>query len=372
MAIYRDELPVKPPNPSSPEYLASVFRKAGYGVTFLDSKALCVPEIFNRKNFDVFVHPYGSPFPVGTQLYQFLEGGGHLITLGGHPFRRALMFSPEGKLVDGGYDAGITTTVARQADYKLPFREQLGMFYTGFERFEDVAYVTPAPGQDVVRKPFKLNAHLEGEVAAALVGERLSLEEGERLAEEGTFPAYAHICPERASPIWREFSMELPGSANFNYLSGYIFNWPRARWIPLINAYDYGWDACGVPSSACWPISAGRIAGRDGSSAASKMKISSRLSTPSSREALLEALRYLGTGLGLHDALPEMDCYYQGETAKVAATVENYEPTPRQVAVDFQLIPSGAKSPAFEKRVEIDLAPGANARPSDRLEASAF
>ena len=88
IAIYRDDLPVKPLNPSSPEYLASLFRQAGYGVTFLNSKALCVPEIFDRRNFDVFVQPYGAPFPVASMLYSFLASGGNLVTLGGHPFGR--------------------------------------------------------------------------------------------------------------------------------------------------------------------------------------------------------------------------------------------------------------------------------------------
>ena len=237
IGIYRDQLPVKPDNPSSPEYLASLFRKAGYGVTFLDSKALSVPEIFNRRNFDVFLHPYGAPFPVGTLLYQFLGSGGHLITLGGHPFRRALMFSPEAKLVDGGYDPGITTTVARQADYKLPFREQLGMFYTGYQRFEDVAYVKPAPDQSIVKPTFKLNARLEGEVAAALVGERLSLEDGEQLTQEGTFPAYANTARKSFSNVVSGHN-NAPFGVVMNHLTGYVFNWPRARWIPLVNAYD--------------------------------------------------------------------------------------------------------------------------------------
>ena len=160
VAIYRDDLPVRPANPSSPEHLASIFHEAGYGVTFLDSRALCVPEIFNRRNFDVFVDPYGAPFPVNTMLYDFLAGGGHLITVGGHPFRRALMFTPDARLVDGGYDPGITTTVARQSDYKLPFREQLGLFYTGYERFENVAYSAPARDQEVVKSSFKVTGRL--------------------------------------------------------------------------------------------------------------------------------------------------------------------------------------------------------------------
>jgi hypothetical protein len=362
IAIYRDDLPIRPANPSSSDYLATVFRQAGYGVSFLDSKALCVPEIFNRENFDVFVDPYGAPFPVETMLYDFLASGGHLITMGGHPFKHALMFSAEGKLVDGGYDPAITTTVARQSDYKLPFREQLGMFYTGYEHFEDVAFVNPAPDQDIVRTPFKVNAHLEGEVAAALVGERLSLEDGERLTKEGTFPAYANSTRKNFANVFGVLN-EVPAGANFNYQSGYIFNWPRARWIPLVNAYDYagrlrgsvlslltnfrgpyrgsGWIFCGVENEDLFSPQ-----------------------HPEFTKALLEALRHLGMGLGLHDALPEMDCYYQGEAAKVAVTVENYEPRPRHVAVDFQLMPAGVKSPVFEKRVEMDLSPGANGRPS--------
>jgi hypothetical protein len=362
IAIYRDDLPVKLANPSSSDYLGTVFRKAGYGVTFLDSKALCSPEIFNRRNFDVFVDPYGAPFPVESMLYDFLASGGSLITVGGHPFKQALMFSPEGKLVDGGYDPGITVTVARQSDYKLPFREQLGMFYTGYERFEDVAYVRPAPDQDVVRTLFKVSARLEGEVAAALVGERLSLEDGERLTEEGTLPVYANAARRSLANIVGVLN-NVPGGANFNYLSGYVFNWPRARWIPLVNAYDRvgrlrgsvislltnfrgpyrgsGWIFCGVENEDLFSAQRPEFTG-----------------------ALLEALRYLGMGLGLHDALPELDCYYQDETAKVAVTVENYKPTARHVAIHFQLIPPGSKSPVFEKRVEMDLAPGANGRPS--------
>ncbi len=362
IAIYRDQLPVKPGKPSSPEYLASLFRKAGYGVTFLDSKALCVPEIFNRKNFDVFVQPYGAPFPVGTLLFQFLGSGGHLITLGGHPFRRALMFSPEGRLVDGGYDPGITTTVARQSDYKLPFREQLGMFYTGYERFEDVAYVKPASDQNVVKSNFKVNAHLEGEVAAALVGERLPLEEGERLTEEGIFPTYANTARKGLSNIVGMFN-NAPGGGVYDYLSGYIFNWPRARWIPLVNAYDRvgrlrgsvisllanfrgpyrgsGWIFCGVENEDLFSTQ-----------------------HPEFTQALLDGLQYLHFGLGLHDVLPEMDCYYQGEAVKVAASVENYEVVSRRVSLNFQLISSGSTSPVFEKRLDIVIEPGGKQRPS--------
>jgi len=43
------------------------------------------------------------------------------------------------------------------------------MFYTGYERLENVSYVAPAPDQEIVKSSFKLNAHLEGAVAAGYV-----------------------------------------------------------------------------------------------------------------------------------------------------------------------------------------------------------
>ena len=235
------------------------------------------------------------------------------------------MFSPAGKLVDAGYDPGITTTVARQADYKLPFSQQLGMFYTGYERFQEVAYVKPAPDQNVVQSSFQVNTLLEGEVAAALVGGRISLEDADRLTREGTFPEYANNARKKLSNLVSMFNGPL--GSGFDYRTGYLFNWPRARWVPLANAYDRlgrlrgsvisllanfrgpyrgsGWLFCGVESEDLFSAT-----------------------HPEFTQVLLDGLRHLNTGLGLHDVLPEMDCYYQGETAKVAATVENYQPTP--------------------------------------------
>lgn len=362
IAIYRDDLPVKPRNPSSPEFLASLFRGAGYGVTFLDSKALCVSEIFNRKNFDIFVDPYGAPFPVNTMLYQFLSSGGHLITLGGHPFRRALMFTPDGKLVDGGYDPGITTTVARQADYKLPFREQLGLFYAGYEHFQNVSYSQRAPGQDVVQSSFRVTGRLDGEVAAAYVGERLPLADAQRLTDAGSFPAYANDARRSLANIVGVLN-QIPSGVNMDYQTGYIFDWPRARWIPLVDSYDRlgnlrgsvislltnfrglyrgsGWIYCGVESEDLF---------------------SPR--HPHYAQVLLDGLRFLRRDLGLHDVQPELDCYRQGETAKAAATVENYSPVPRQVTLRFQFIPEGLKSPSFQEDVSVMLAPGGTQRPS--------
>lgn len=362
VAIYRDELPIKPRNPSSPDYLASVFRRAGYGVTFLNSKQLCVPSIFNRKNFDVFVQPYGAPFPVGTMLYQFLHQGGALITMGGHPFRRALMFSPEAKLVDGGYDPGITTSVSRQSDYRLPFRQQLGMFYGGYEHLNNVAYMKPAAYHDVLRASFKRNAQLRGEVATGLVGERLSLDKARWLSKHAGFPTYTYNAMEGLSRISAMFN-SWPTGGGFNYLTGYIFNWPRSRWIPLVNAYDRfgnlkgavislmtnfrgpyrgsGWIFCGVTNVDLFSPK-----------------------YPELTPVLVDALQYLRYGVGLHTVESGMDCYRQGEVATASAVVENYRNLPLPVNVRFEFIPKESRSPAFVRDVKLVLRPEATARPS--------
>jgi len=362
IAIYNDDLPTRAPHSSSPEYLASVFRAAGYGVTFLNTQMLCIPQIFSRKNFDVFVHPYGAPFPIGTLLYDFLQAGGHLITMGGHPFRRALMFAPDGRLVDAHYDPGITVTVTRQFDYELPFREQLGMFYNGYRRLEDVANIRTAPDQGVVTTPIHLDTMLEGEVASAFVGERMSLDDGRRLAEQGIYPSYAYAAREGLANISSLVAGFPPGGLPFDYRNGYIFNWPRSRWIPLVNASDRlgrlkgsimsllinyekpyagsGWIYSGVESEDLFsPVH------------------------PEFTRALLEALRFVRRSLVLHNVESDMDCYRQGEAAKAFAVVDNFRDEPQSVSVRFEFFSRDSQTPAFTKTVALTLKPGERQRP---------
>jgi hypothetical protein len=362
IAIYRDDLPTPSPHSSSPEYLASVFRKAGYGVTFLSTPMLSLSQIFNRKNFDVFVDPYGAPFPTGTLLFDFLGSGGHLITMGGHPFRRALMFTPAGMLVDAHFDPGITATVTRPFNYELPFREQLGMFYNGYRRLEDVAYVKTAPSQSVVTTSLRVDARLRGEVASALVGERVSLDDGRRLAEQGIYPAYAHAAREGIANVG-SFVNGYPDGVPFDYLDGYIFNWQRSRWIPLLNAYDRlgklkgsivsllmnyekpyagsGWIYSGVESEDLFSPQ-----------------------HPEFTQALLEALSFVRRSWALHDAESEMDCYRQGEAAKEFAVVDNFSDEPRSASLKFEFIANGSESPAFIKTIPLTLKPRERQRPA--------
>jgi hypothetical protein len=362
IAIYRDDLPVKTPNFSSPEYLASLFRKAGYGVTFLTTPMLSLPEVFNRKNFDVFVDPYGAAFPTGTLLFGFLGAGGHLITMGGHPFRRALMFTPAGKLVDAHYDPGITPSVTRPFNYELPYREQLGMFYNCYRRLEDVAYVKTAPGQSVVKTPLRLDNPLHGEVASALVGERTSLEDGHHLAEQGIYPAYAHAAREGLANVG-SFVNGYPDGVPFDYLDGYVFNWQRSRWIPLVNAYDRLGKLKGSIMSLLMNYDKPYV-GSDWIYCGVESEDLFSPRHPEFTRALLEALGFVRRSWALHDAASDMDCYRQGETAKVFAVVDNFRDESRSANLKFDFIAKGSESPAFTKTIPLTLKPRERQRPA--------
>ena len=119
VAIFNDKVPMPEGVAASPDHLAQVLRQAGFGVTFLDYDLLANTAVLNRDNFDLFIHPYGCSFPLGTTLYSFLEAGGHLVTLGGQAFTNAIVRSPSGKLVATGYDPGIITTPGKMVKHRL-------------------------------------------------------------------------------------------------------------------------------------------------------------------------------------------------------------------------------------------------------------
>ena len=96
IAIFKDNVPMPEGVASSPDHLAEVLRAAGYGVTFLDAELLSNTALLSRDHFDLFIHPYGCSFPLGTTLYEFLEAGGHLLTIGGQAFTNALACSADG------------------------------------------------------------------------------------------------------------------------------------------------------------------------------------------------------------------------------------------------------------------------------------
>lgn len=70
----------------------TAFDKLGGDVQIADWQSL--PAALEAKETDLLVLPYGSVFPVKdwSTIYQYLERGGNLITLGGKPFTRPAVF----------------------------------------------------------------------------------------------------------------------------------------------------------------------------------------------------------------------------------------------------------------------------------------
>jgi hypothetical protein len=361
IAIYRDDVPASP-SASSPEFLASVFRSVGYGVTFLNSKALSVPEIFNRENFDIFVHPYGSSFPVDTLLYEFLSKGGNLITLGGRPFTRALMFSPEGHLVDAGYDPGITTSKTRRSGADLPFREQLGMFYAGYEYLEDVSYADTAPNQVVLPTRFHVKGEFRGISAAAFQGDSVSLEEGRRYVREGIWPPYVQTAREGMAGIAGVLN-NVPAEKGFSSQTSYVFKPLRSRWIPLVNAYDRLGKSRGTVIALMTNFEGPYRGSSWVFSGVDNVDLFSR-SHPEFVKALLESLDFMCRSVTLYGYAPELDCYRQGEAAKVFASVDNLFSVSRKLALRFQFFTDRGSVPVFVQKLDLSLEPLERARRS--------
>ena len=204
-----------------------------------------------------------------------------------------------------------------------------------------MAYVAPAPDQEIVKSHFKMNAHLEGAVAAAYVGERISIdEEGERLTREGNVAAYANAA--RRGVNFASMVNYSPGGASFNEEDGYIFNWRRARLDSLADSYDRlvlpAWfrrERNGQLPGIYRRADLLRVENT------TLLRRRHRIRPGSAGCGALPGIRR-----GPHYVLPDLDCYDQGER-QVATTVENDQPSVRHSSVDFELIPSGTKSPVF-------------------------
>lgn len=87
IAIFRDAgVPVHESAPSDPERLGRILTVAGYGVTFVDARALSDRGLMARLNFDIVILPYGSAFPRGAMpaFRRFLRQGGSFVSMGGY------------------------------------------------------------------------------------------------------------------------------------------------------------------------------------------------------------------------------------------------------------------------------------------------
>ncbi len=333
VAIYRDAVPARP-GASDPEILAKVFRKAGYGVTFLDGRSLAVREIFNAENFDIYIHPYGPFFPVGTCLYEFLGKGGHLITTGGYAFTNALL-EVDGRWQATGYDPGINVTVFRLSDCPYNWRDQLGLFYIPEFTLDGAAKLEGTKSIPGLDDELTVEGSFSGRGAAGMVGEIVPLEEEEQLVREGRWPEYAHAVRAgvRGLPP-RPFTGCLQPELTENY--SWLFSRARSRWRSLLDAKN----SLGQKIASAGALIENHYGSYRGSCWAffgvDNLDLFSE-AHPHMQSYLVKVANYFTKKCLLHSAMPELATYFAGETACVRVWVDNFQSTPRTFEVRAEL-----------------------------------
>lgn len=350
VAIFRDDLPAVPASaPSSPESLAELLRGAGYSVTFLDGRDLTSADVLSPANFELLVHPYGPAFPLGTALYDYLAGGGHLLAMGGYAFTEALQWEG-GRWITTGFDPGLSASAVRHGDYFTELSEQLRLFGAPGHTLCDVAYVATAPGQSIVGQEIRRPGEVTGPSAVAVVGDAPSLEEAEAAVRDGRWEAYVHRVRAGVNT-----THPLRGFASHLYRP--VFSRPCSRWVPLVNAYDRHGRLRGTVGAA--------LLHHDGLYRNSRWAYFGAdnvdLFAPGEdglRAALLETAAYLLRGLTLHGTGPDLDCYRAGEAVTVSAIVDNATNRPQQAELRLAIVPAEGGAAAFEHREPLDLAPG--------------
>ena len=333
IAIFKDDVPTPDGVPSSPNALAEVLRRAGYGVTFLDAELLSRTSLLSREYFDLFVQPYGCSFPMGSTLYQFLGRGGHLLTLGGQAFTNALERLPNGQLVATGLDPGIITTPVTmpKLDCYEPFRDQIGMFAGPFQSLEHVVSAHASRGQKIIDPAIRINQALAGYPAVGLVGQVIPIKEEEEYVRQGKELPY--ILDARAE-IRRAGKFHSILDGDHNYLT---FNKPCARWVPLLETHD----RFGRPRGAA----AAMILNHDGIYAGSTWAFFGVTNCdlfPSNNDVLAQSplghrrISALRSVPSFTASARTYDCYRQGEPAKVRVFAANYGPVKRTARRDVQ------------------------------------
>jgi hypothetical protein len=353
VAIFCDDVPVPEGAPSSPEHLARVLRQSGLGVTFLDFDLLTSTSVLSREDFDLFIHPYGGSFPLGTPLYWFLEAGGHLLTTGGQAFTNAILRSPAGKLTATGYDPGIITTPAKmaRADWYRNTREQLGIFAAPNQKFVQVASTQAASGQHVIDPRIRIaDAPLQGYPATGLVGQNVPIEEEERYVREGKELSY--VLDARKGT--RDIGLMHRLFADCDY---YMFNTPCARWVPLLETCDRYERPRGSAGAM--------ILNHDGlyrGSIWTCFGVTNRdlfdADSQAMGKALVDIAQFAVRGAFLHGLRPGYDCYRQGEKAETRVFVANFGSTDRTGQVSFLFLPLDAEEVIFRQDRNIAIPKG--------------
>ena len=354
VAIFKDDVPMPEGVASSPDYLAQVLRQAGFSVTFLDAELLSNSSILSKENFDLFVQPYGCCFPLGTTLYQFLESGGHLVTLGGYAFTNALVRSPDGKLLASGYDPGIITSPAKmvQLDWYAPLREMLGIFAGVNQRFKHVAVTRPAPGQFLADASLRIEGPLLGYPATGLVGQTISDDEETKLAQEGKeWDQYAKI-----RPGLRDFSRRNFGE-NHGLPDYYAFNAACARWEPLLETFDR-YNRPRGSAGALLLNHDGRYRGSTWAFFGATNRDLFAHDNPRMAQLLVNVVNHSIRATYLHGLNPGYYCYRQDEEVSAQIFAANFGRVDRNGRVIFSFLPLRDEKPVFTKQSEVRIPKG--------------
>jgi hypothetical protein len=352
VAIFKDDVPMPEGVPTPPDDLATLLRRSGYGVTFLDADLLVNSSILSKEHFDLFVQPYGCSFPLGTTLYQFLESGGHLLTLGGRAFTNALVRSKDGKLLASGYDPGIITSPGKmvRSDWFVPLREMLGIFAGPYQVFKHVARAWPAAGQFVVDPALRFEGAVEGYPSTGMMGQIISDAEEAQFAKEGKeWDHYTKIRP----ALWDAFRHgRTPRSPEYH-----IFNKTCSRWVPLLESCDR-FDRPRGSLGAMMLNHDGRYRGSNWAFFGATNRDLFAADHPQAGKLLLGIVAAELRATYLHGLTPGYYCYRQGEAVTARVFAANFGPADRTGRVTFSFLPEHGDVPVFSEQREIRIPKG--------------
>jgi len=297
IAILKDQFPATG-GASSPNALADILQKEGFGVTYLRIGDLCDAGVLQKENFDVLLLPYGPAYPADGRdaLLAYLKSGGTFLSIGGYTFDRLLRFE-NGKWIEAPSNVTASEMDAQKAEIRINTRfgrpgdalglqpDQIGVFDPSYE-LGQVARLAAAPGQSLAPPGLKLSGDFKGFAASGLVG-----------SNSPVFP-----------DIW-------------------------ARWIPLVNAYDAFGRLRGSAGSLMY-----HYAGPYAQSAWAFFGVTNHdLFAPSAptemKELLVNTIEALIRKTFLHELKTDLACYRQGEQVKFSVQISNFGPHPRKVQV---------------------------------------
>ena len=334
------------------EKLTSWVKDWGYSVTYLTAEELCIKEIFSKQWFDIFIHPYGKYLPVGTNIYNFLQQGGHLITFGGRAFTVAKQ-KIDNKWIDIGMDPAVTVSKARYIDYMRPYREQLGMFTVPGSILEDVAFIKSNRNQAITHGNIKIQGSIEGWMSLGVVGEVLPIDETRHYAHEGRMPLINHTAREGINRAKADTPILWGEGQDENY--GSIFAYPCARWIPIINCFDRFGRNRG-PVAAFMPHYEGVYRGSHWLYFG--VEDVDVLQWDNIDRVISDVFNFLHIGIVAHSLEPSYSCYRQGEVIDFSIIIDNFSDSSHDMEMRFSIFDSSESSnPLYVQVKKMNLIP---------------